>query len=209
MDQRQKRKARLRLARRVALITVCLLIGICVYSVLDPVPVSIAGSFLSRAKVWISNVLQPDATTDASLPDTDYYSVETPSEQGGYKTNEEIHTALGFTVYEPTQIIGGMKLGDVEATVVDGDLATLKYCYMADGESVVQFPIRPGGGLSQPNSQDDATIHTAPTGEFSVYKTAPDVWRAVTYTDEATISIYGNMDKDAFLKMLDTLRVVN
>jgi len=209
-NQRQKRKARLRLARRVALATVCLLIGICVYSVLDPVPVSYANSLLNHAKAWIGTVLQLDGAMDVPPP-SDFQSQveETSVERGDYKTIEEIHTTYGLTVYEPTQMKSSMKLNNVEATMVDSDFVSLRYRYAADGEFVVLFTIQPMGDLVQISYPDDATKHTAPVGEFNVFKAASDGWYAVALTNESIINIHGKMDKDAFLKMLDTLRVVN
>ena len=209
-DQRQKRKARLRLYRRVALATACLLIGVCVYSVLDPVPVSTASTFFSRAKVWIGDILQLDIAMDAPPPsESQNRVVETLPQTADCKTIEEVYAAYGLTVYEPTEIPSGMKLGRVEATVADEDLILFSYRYAADENNMVVFTIEPmpdAVGISFP---PDSIIHTAPAGEFYVWKT-PSGWRQGTmFTNESIVSVRGTLSQDAFLKMLDTLRTVN
>ncbi len=210
-EYRKKRKARLRLARRVALITACLLIGICVYSVLDPIPVSTASSFASRVKIWIGNVLQLDVAVDAPPPPDFQGGVEEASvEHYDCKTIEDVYAAFGFTVYEPGQMKSVVKLGSVEADLVNGGLASFRYRYVEDEKFVVLFTIQPLG--TEPpivSLPDDAFLHAAPAGEFNIFEAASGGWHAVAVTGESIISIHGKMDRDAFLGMLDTLRVIH
>ncbi len=212
-NQTQKRKARLRSVRRVAFATACLLIGICVYSVLDPAIVSSASSFISRAKLWVGNVLQVNVAVDVPPPpDTGFYCIETPVTSYDLKTVDEIHATFGVTVYEPMQIPGGMKLGNVEAMVLDGDLMTVRYSYAADENSKVVFSIQPViGEQSEPQVSfpDHAFTQTTPAGEFTVFVTGSGWWYSKMFSSAATVDINGKLDKDTFLNMLATLRVVN
>jgi hypothetical protein len=208
----QKRKARLRLVRRGALATACLLIGICVFSVIDPVPVYTASGILSRAQNWIGGVFWPDETKDMPPPPpSDFLSsvAETPIELSDYKTIEEVYSAYGLTVYEPTQIPGSMKLSNVEADIVDSDFVSLRYRYGADGDFLVLFTIQPKGDSQQLSFPDDAFKHMAPVGKFTVFEAVSGGWYAIAVTDESIVSIQGKMEKDAFLETLDTLRVVH
>ena len=208
-DRKQKRKAKLRQARRGALATACLLIGVCVFSVLDPVLVRAASGYVSRARAWVGNVLKLDDAMGMPPP-SDFQSrvEETPVERGGYKTVEEIGAAYGLTVYEPTQIPGGGKPGSVEAFIAGGGFVSLRYRYDADGAFLLQFAIEPKGDSQQLSFPEDAFLHAAPAGEFSVFEAVSGGWYAVAITQESIVSIHGKMDKDAFLNTLDTLRAV-
>ncbi len=208
-DQKQKRKARLRFYRRVALITACLLIGICMYSVLDPAILGTASSFLGRAKLWFGSVLHVNAAIDIPPPPPHYQEEEAIVEHYDYETIEEIDAAFDFTLYEPTQIPGSMKLSSVVAIVDYGNILSLNYCYKADEDNLVAFIIQPLLGPMDVSFPDDAFLYTAPLGEFTVYESSTLGWGAVILTGEALVSISGRMDKDAFFKMLDTLREVH
>lgn len=210
LNQKQKRKARLRLVRRGALATACLLIGVCVYSVLDPVPSSTANSFFSRARGWIGNVLNLNLGMDAPPP-SDFVShvVEIPPQNADCKTIEEVRAAYGLTVYEPTQLQEGMKLGKVQANIADGDLIDFSYRYQADEDNWVIFSVQPMPDEADISFPEDSFNHTSPVGEFRVFKSASGRWLAVAFTKESILNIKGTLDKDDFLKMLDTLRTVN
>lgn len=207
----QKRKARLRFARRGALATICLLIGICVFSVLDPISVSTAGSFISQAQNWIGGVFYPnDAKGMPPPPPSDFLSheEETPIERRDFKSIEEIQAAYGVTVYEPTLLTGSMKPGNVEAIVSDGCLVSLRYRYEADEKRAVVITIQPSDETPDVDFPEDSFLHTAPVGEFNVHKAVSGGWLANTYTGGSVVSIVGKMEKDDFLALLDTLRTV-
>jgi hypothetical protein len=210
LDQRQKRKARLYLVRRGALATACLLIGVCVYSVLDPVPLGTANSFFSRARGWIGNVLNLDLGMDAPPP-SDFVNsvVDIPPQMADCKTIEEVHAAYGLTVYEPAQIQEGMKLCKVQANIADGDLIDFSYRYEADEDNWIIFTVQPMPDEADISFPEDSFSHTSPAGEFRVFKTASGRWLAVAFTKESILNIKGTLSKDGFLKMLDTLRQVN
>jgi hypothetical protein len=211
-DHRQKRKARLRFARRGALATACLLIGVCVFSVLDPAAMRTASSYFSSTQIDLSGVIYPnDASGAPPPPPSDFISheEETPVEHRDFKNIEEIHAAYGVTVYEPTQMIGSMKPVNVEAIVSDGWLTMLGYKYGADENFIVYIIITPSGDTPDLNFPEDTFLHTAPAGEFNVHKAVSSGWFATAYTGESIVSIHGKMEKDDFLSMLDTLRIVN
>lgn len=208
--KRQKRKARLRLVRRGALATACLLIGVCVYSVLDPVPSGTANSFLSRARGWIGNVLNLDWGMDAPPPsDMVNHMADIPVQKADCKTIEEVNSAYGLTVYEPTQIQEGMKLGKVQANISDGDLIDFSYRYEADENNRIIFNIQPMPDEVEMSFPEDTFTHTSPVGEFNVFHAASGRWLAVAFTRESIVNITGTLSKDDFLNMLDTLRPVN
>jgi hypothetical protein len=209
-DRRQKRKARLRLARRVALATVCLLAGVCVYSVLMPAPVSAANGFFGGVMVWAGNLLKPNNTMDAPPPsDFENSIVDIPVQKADCKTIEEVHAAYGLTVYEPTQIPESMKLGKVQANLTDGDLIDFSYRYAADDKNMVLFSIAPKPDSMNLTYPEDAIAHSAPVGDFTVWKTKSGWWSAMSLTDDSLLNIKGTLDKDAFLTMLNTLRPVS
>lgn len=210
LNQKQKRKARLRLARRVALATVCLLIGVCVYSVLDPVPVSFAGSLFVSAKVWVSSMLNLNAAMDAPPPsDLVNHYVDIPPQKSDCKTIEEVNAAYGLTVYEPVQIPETMKLGEVQANISDGDLIDFSYRYAADEDNWVIFNIQPMPDEVDMSFPEDSFNHTSPVGEFNVWETPSGRQFATAFTKESIMTVRGTLGKDDFLNMLDTLRPVN
>lgn len=210
LNQKQKRKARLRLARRGALATACLLIGVCVYSVLDPVPSSSATGLFSRVRGWIGNVLNLDLGMDVPPPsDMVNHMADIPVQKSDCKTIEEVKAAYGLTVYEPAQLQEGMKLGDVQANISDGDLIDFSYRYQADEDNWIIFTIQPMPDEVDMSFPEDSFSHTSPAGEFSVFKTVSGRWLAVAFTKESIVNIKGTLSKDDFLIMLDTLRPVH
>ncbi len=211
-DHRQKRKARLRFARRGALATACLLIGVCVFSVLDPAVLRTASSLFSSTPFDISGVVYPnDASGAPPPPPSDFvnHMADIPPQIADCKTIEEVHATYGLTVYEPTQIPESMKLKEVQANISDGDLNDFSYRYEADEDNMVIFNIQPmpdGVDMSFP---EDSYYHTAPVGEFNVWET-PSGWQLATaFTKESIMTVRGTLSKDDFLNMLDTLRPVS
>ena len=212
VDQRQKRKARLRLVRRGALATTCLLIGVCVFSVLAPGPVSIANSLFGRAQSGVSGVFYPnDASGMPPPPPSDFVNreVEITSQIADCKTIKEVHETYGMTVYEPTQIPEGMELCEVQANISDGDLIDFSYRYEADEGNKVIINIAPVYGEGEISYPENSFIHTSPVGEFHISKSLSDWKYATALTKESYVTVSGTLSKDDFLKMLDTLRPVN
>ncbi len=205
--RRENRKARLRLARRVAFATACLLIGVCVFAVLDPVPVSNANGFFKRAQIWIGNVLQLDITADAP-PKNPNQVLDTPNLSEGYAALKEIHESYGIPVYEPTKLPGDMKLGEVDLTKVNDGLTEIRYGYR-DHNNSIQFSVSQSPGEMGSNIYpEESKVYAAPAGTFYVWGTDAG-WNGLLYVQGCIVRIRATLEEKAFLSTLDGLRAVN
>ncbi len=205
--RRENRKARLRLARRVAFATACLLIGVCVFAVLDPVPVSNANGFFKRAQIWIGNVLQLDIAVEAP-PKNPNQVLDAPELSGGYTALKEVHETYGIPVYEPTILPGEMKLGDVNVNEVNDVLVEARYVYQ-DQNNFVQFSLSQSPGEMGTNIYpEESKVYAAPAGTFYIWGTDAG-WNALYYVQGYIVRIRGSLEEKAFLSVIDGLRAVN
>lgn len=203
---RKKRIAGLRVIRSAALAAACLLIVVSVYSALAPVPVSNANSFLRRAQILIGGVLKVNV------------SVEPPEKRGALpgasRGNQEedtalkeAHEALGLTVLMPTQLPGGMTLGEIKTSGADDTLSSIQYSYQGQDNMLIIFieEIADSMGMS---FNEETIEYLTPVGTFFVWGSDTG-WFARAISGNSSVFIRGTMDKDAFMKILDSLREID
>ena len=204
-DHREKEKSRLRLILRVALVAACLLIGMSVYAVLDPVPVSNANSFLRRAQIWIGNVLKANVAVEPpekkeGIPDA------APSGRKDFAALKELQKAYGLMVLTPTQLPAGMILGEIKTSGADDYVVKLQYSYQ-DQNNVLNITVEEVADAAERSMFDGTVEYPASVGTFYVWGTGTG-WNASAISGNSSISIKGTMEKEAFFKILDGLRAV-
>ena len=213
-NRRENRKARLRNTRRVALATACLLVGVCVFSVLAPVPVSTANGFLRKAQIWVGGLLQlnvsygpPEMYGERS---GEYGAMPTGyQEKSNWASLQEIRDTYGVNLLEPATEAGTWTL-DTAKAVGEGEERFIEFFYSFTRQDIV-LTFTYGSVADEMGSAifvEDVLPYTTPAGDFYTWSTEEKQYAQIIL-DGRLVSVISDMPKDAFLKTLDGLRAVN
>ncbi len=213
-NRQEKRKARLRNTRRVALATACLLVGISVLSVLAPVPVSTANGFLRKAQIWVGGLLQLNISYG---PPEEYgqkskeYGVmpDGYQEKSGWKSLQEIRDAYNVTLLEPSQEEDAWTLKNAKVNG-EGEVRFILFFYsFTQQDNFISFNYGPQADeMGAAIFAEDVAAYTAPAGTFYTWSIENKQYAQIML-DERLVTITSDLQKDAFLKTLDGLRIVN
>ncbi len=199
-------KARLRLILRAALAAACLLMVISVYSLLDPVPISNANSFLRRAQIWIGNVLKVDVAVEPSEKKGVVSGAE-PDHSEDISALKDFQEAHGLTVLYPTQLPAGMALGEIKSSGPEDYAAKIAYSYQSQNKAL-HITIEELPDTGRVSIFAETMEYAVPAGTFYVWEDGTG-WHAMAISGSSNIYIGGTMDKDTFFMILDGLRAVH
>ncbi len=213
-NRRENRKARLSNTRRVALATACLLVGVCVFSVLAPVPVSTANGFLRQAQIWIGGLLQlnisygpPEMYGERSME----YGVmpEGYQEKSNWASLQEIRDTYGVNLLEPSNEAGAWTLDNAKAVGEDEVRFILFFYAFTRADNYLSISYDPEADeMGTAIFAEDAMEYAAPAGTFYTWS-IEDTQYAKIISGRRLITVISNLQKDAFLKTLDGLHGVN
>ena len=209
----EKRKARLSNTRRVALATACLLVGVCVFSVLAPVPVSTANGFLRQAQIWIGGLLQ----LNISYGPEEYSAVSKQKgimpagyqEKSNWSSLQEIRETYEVNLLEPSSEADAWSLESAKA-IGEGDVRFLEFFYaFAQADHYLNFRYGPmsddmGSGIFA----EDVASYETPAGTFYTWSIEGKQFAQIIL-DGRIVTVKSDLQKDEFLKTLDSLRSIN
>ncbi len=213
-NRQEKRKARLRNTRRVALATACLLVGISVLSVLAPVPVSTANGFLRKAQIWVGGLLQLNISYG---PPEEYgqkskeYGImpEGYQEKSNWNSLQEIRNAYNVTLLEPSHGETNWTLKETNV-IGEGEVRFFTFSYVfSQQEDYISFNYgAQADDMGAAIFAEDVAAYTAPAGTFYTWSIEETQYAQIVL-EGRMVTITSDLQKDAFLKTLDGLRIVN
>ena len=212
--RQKKRKARLRNTRRVVLATACLLIGISILSVLAPVPVSTANAFLRKAQIWVGGLLQLNISygppEEYGMRSEEYGMMpEGYKEKTDWKSLQEIRDVYHINLLGPSNEDSAWTFD--KAIVNDDDsirFATFSYSFThADGHLNIDY----GPAADEMGSAilaENVEAHTTPLGTFYTWSIETTQYAQI-FLEGRLVRLFSKMDKELFLKALDSLGYFN
>ncbi len=202
----QNIKARLCNTRRVALATACLMVGVCILSVLEPVPDSMANTFVERAKIWVGGILQMNIAFE---PPADSGTVaEHLPEKSNWTSLQEISDTYDVSLLEPAQSADW----ELETSKVTGEgevnLLMFNYSFTQENSHVHIFYSPVADDMGSTIFDEDAVIHETPVGTFHIGANEKELY-ANSVVDGRIVSISAQMEKEEFLEFLSGLQLIN
>ena len=201
--EKRKKSGLLRRAVAVFAIAIGLIVVSVVYSVLAPVTVGNANSFVRRAAIWINDQLH----LGISFPKPEDEENIEKANLNSFSSIEETSKALNMPIVYINHIEGLIYCGS-EITSIITDLPILLLHYKIDNSSI---------SISMEKLHDDDVLSVnreescsflSPIGELYVFE-SNGINRALTIYDGYIVEIYGSIPKELFQQCCSALAVVN
>lgn len=203
---RKKKSGLLRRTVAVFAIAIGLIVMSVVYSVLAPVTVGNANSFVRRAAIWVNDQLHLGISF--SVPPENELR-ETNSKQVSFASIEEAAKSLNRPiVYIQDQDIDGLEYCGLE-TVSGADDLFIVLLHYRIGDDNINISIEEL--IDEEAFSINKDIHTillSPIGELIVIETEEEN-RAIVFYKDYLVEIYGSLPKEQFIKCCCALNVIN